>query len=118
MLERPLSGKAVIQEYPQNFHNIDQHGTSAFRPKPNVRLEWVPRAANDPKQTLKTREFIMGETVLPSSVFYTLFVYMLVVGWLTLSKDAPLKEWCNEHSGLGIVLFVFVGPLIIAAILL
>ena len=60
----------------------------------------------------------MGETSLPDSVLWILAMYMIAVGWLTLSKDAPLKEWCNENSGLGIVLFVFVGPIIIAVIFL
>ena len=60
----------------------------------------------------------MGETSLPDTVYWALGVYLIAVGWATLSKDAPLKEWCNENSGLGIVLFVFVGPIIIALIFL
>jgi hypothetical protein len=53
--ERPLSGKADVQEHPQNFHNIDQHGTSAFHPKPDIKLELLKRAANDPKRTFDKR---------------------------------------------------------------
>ena len=49
--ERPLSVKADIQEYPQNFHNIDQHGTSALHPKADIRLVLANRFANDPKRS-------------------------------------------------------------------
>ncbi len=37
--ERPLWRKADIQGTAQNFHKIEQLGTSAFRPKPDIRLE-------------------------------------------------------------------------------
>ncbi len=50
--ERPLWRKADIPEYPQDFHKIDQLGTAAFRPKPDIRLKSVKRSANDPKRTL------------------------------------------------------------------
>jgi len=49
--ERPLWRKADIPEYPQDFHKIDQLGTSAFRPEADIRLELVQRSANDPKRT-------------------------------------------------------------------
>jgi hypothetical protein len=49
--ERPLWRKADIPEYPQDFHNIDQLGTSAFNAKAAIRLESAKRAANDPKRT-------------------------------------------------------------------
>jgi len=49
--ERPLCRKADIPEYPQDFHKIDQLGTSAFRPKPDIKLILVKRSANDPKRT-------------------------------------------------------------------
>ncbi len=32
------------------FRDIDQIGTSAFRPKPDIRLDLVKRSANDPKR--------------------------------------------------------------------
>jgi len=59
----------------------------------------------------------MEESLLTSSEIFALLAYALVVGWLTLSKNAPLKDWCNENSVLGIVIFVFLGPIIIAAIM-
>ncbi len=49
-LERPLSGKADIQGTAQNFHKIDQLGTSAFRPEADIRLVLSKRSANDPKR--------------------------------------------------------------------
>jgi hypothetical protein len=49
--ERPLWRKADIPEYPQDFHKIDQLGTSAFHAKAAIRLESVKRSANDPKRT-------------------------------------------------------------------
>ncbi len=51
--ERPLWRKADISEYPQDFHKIDQHGMSAFRPEADIELELVQRSANDPKRTVK-----------------------------------------------------------------
>ena len=48
--ERPLWRKADIPEYPQDFHKIDQLGTSAFRPEAAIRLELAKEAANDPKR--------------------------------------------------------------------
>jgi hypothetical protein len=36
----------------QDFHKIDQLGTSAFYPEADIRLILVKRSANDPKQTL------------------------------------------------------------------
>ena len=50
--ERPLWRKADIPEYPQDFHKIDQLGTSAFRPEADIELILVKRSANDPKRTL------------------------------------------------------------------
>ena len=50
--ERPLWRKADIPEYPQDFHKIDQLGTSAFHAKAAIRLESVKRSANDPKPPL------------------------------------------------------------------
>ena len=50
--ERPLWRKADIPEYPQDFHKIDQLGTSAFHAKAVIRLESVKRSANDPKRTV------------------------------------------------------------------
>ncbi len=52
--ERPLSGKADIPEYPQDFHKIDQLGTSAFRPKADIQLILVKGSANDPLRTFQT----------------------------------------------------------------
>ena len=49
--ERPLSGKGDIQGTAQNFHQIDQLGTSAFRPEADIKLELVQRSANDRKAT-------------------------------------------------------------------
>ena len=49
--ERPLWRKADIPEYPQDFHKIDQLGTSAFHAKAAIRLKSVKRSANDPKGT-------------------------------------------------------------------
>ena len=49
--ERPLWRKADIPEYPQDFHNFDQLGTSAFRPEADIKLILVKRSANDPKPT-------------------------------------------------------------------
>ncbi len=46
--ERPLWRKADIPEYPQDFHNIDQLGTSAFVWKAAAELLLTKRAANDP----------------------------------------------------------------------
>ena len=46
--ERPLWRKADIPEYPQDFHKIDQLGTSALPPEADIRLESVQRSANDP----------------------------------------------------------------------
>jgi hypothetical protein len=37
--ERPLWRKADIPEYPQDFHKIDQLGTSALRSKAAAKLE-------------------------------------------------------------------------------
>ena len=59
----------------------------------------------------------MEESLLTTSDYLALISYFMLVGWLTLSKNAPLKDWCNENSGLGIILFVFVGPIIIAAVM-
>ncbi len=52
--ERPLWRKADIPEYPQDFHKIDQLGTSAFVWKADIKLESVQRSANDPKQPFGT----------------------------------------------------------------
>jgi hypothetical protein len=41
VIERPVSGKADIPEYPQDFHKIDQLGTSALRPEADIELESV-----------------------------------------------------------------------------
>jgi len=49
--ERPLWRKADIPKYPQDFRKIDQLGTSAFRPKPDIQLILAERSANDPKRT-------------------------------------------------------------------
>ncbi len=49
--ERPLSGKAAFREWTENFHKIDQLGTSAIRPEADIRLERVQRSANDLKRT-------------------------------------------------------------------
>jgi len=49
--ERPLWRKADIQGTAQDFHKIDQLGTSAFRPEADIKLELVQRSANDPKRT-------------------------------------------------------------------
>ena len=40
-----------MPEYPQDFHKIDQLGTSAFRPEADIKLILVKRSANDPKRT-------------------------------------------------------------------
>jgi hypothetical protein len=37
--ERPLSGKGDFQRTAQNFHKVDQLGTSGFRAKAAIRLE-------------------------------------------------------------------------------
>ncbi len=50
--ERPLWRKADIPEYPQNFHKIDQLGTSASRPEADIKLELAKETANDPKRPL------------------------------------------------------------------
>jgi hypothetical protein len=62
--ERPLWRKADIPEYPQDFHKIDQLGTSAFRPEADIQLILVKRSANDPKRTLIIRIF---PNLLPKS---------------------------------------------------
>ncbi len=57
--ERPLWRKADIPEWTENFHKIDQLGTSAFHAKAAVRLESVKRSANDPKRPkLKLVNFV------------------------------------------------------------
>ncbi len=56
--ERPLSGKADIQGTAQNFHKIDQLGTSAFRPEADIGLELVYTTAFDPK-----RSWAIGNTL-------------------------------------------------------
>ncbi len=50
--ERPLWRKADISEYPQDFHKIDQLGTSAFRPKAVIKLISSLMSANDRKRSL------------------------------------------------------------------
>jgi len=50
--ERPLWRKADIQGTAQNFHKIDQLGTSALPSEAAIRLESVKGSANDPKRTL------------------------------------------------------------------
>ncbi len=51
--ERPLLGKADIQGTAQNFHIIDQLGTSAFCPEADIRLISGLTTAFDPKRTFK-----------------------------------------------------------------
>ncbi|MEE8577167.1 MAG: hypothetical protein V3T31_07910, partial [candidate division Zixibacteria bacterium] len=59
VIERPLSGKADIQGTAQNFHKIDQLGTSALPSEADIQLDLLQRAANDPKRTLE-RSFALG----------------------------------------------------------
>ena len=52
-IERPLWRKADIPEYPQDFHKIDQLGTSAFRPEADIRLISGLTTAFDPQRTYR-----------------------------------------------------------------
>ncbi len=58
MFEWPLSGKADIKGTAQNFHKIDQLGTSAFRPKPDIELKWSETSANDCDFKRSTQHFV------------------------------------------------------------
>jgi len=44
--------KADIKKIGPEFPQIPNIRTSAFRPKPDIRLKWAERAAFDPKRTL------------------------------------------------------------------
>jgi len=46
-----------MPEYPQDFHKIDQLGTSALHSKADIGVELMKRSANDPKRTLITLEY-------------------------------------------------------------
>ena len=62
--ERPLSRKADIPEYPQDFHKIDQLGTSAFRSKADIKLILVKGSANNPKRTSRLATDIIPDMSL------------------------------------------------------
>ena len=65
--ERPLWRKADIPEYPQDFHKIDQLGTSALRSEADIQLILVKGSANDPMALPRF-------SGLTASYFYSWFI--------------------------------------------
>jgi hypothetical protein len=55
LLTRRLQSNLEVRYWPKAalyFHNIDQFGTSAFRPEAAVKLILSKEAANDPKRSV------------------------------------------------------------------